>query len=605
MINSATTTTSSDFLTTTVSDLKISSPFTTFTTLNSYNYNHSKQTTTPTTTTPTDEEDFYEQLNNKTEQTSSTNNNNNKSKFFNIKSQRKSDYNLNILDSELVTFRKNFYHHIPKRRPPPTIINQQKTMESGHHQQQQNQTMAQQQQQQQVAAATFTQNNSFPSTSQSTLSIGSRGMPPINTIGGGSASSTLNYLPSQKMTQSATTTAPYQSQQQQQQQLQSKRFYQNEKEAADRYVWEMWMRTPNTTPASTVLNSPDLTDVDQPPPPPPQTLMTKSYPSAHQQQQYHHHHHHHHQQQTQQHQHYPIKVGRSPVGGENEQIDDSPTAPPTQRNVAMRPGDIVFDDIEETWRRSVTNVSPDNDDVDDDDDDDEDVDDEDGGDRLHHRRRRRRYENDGGCYEMTHDFDGLEYGTAEDGRGSSASQITKLIGALPINDYEGSPRRIGNATHQHDDDEGGRSEMVDGEPAICRSPSQTNSLVQTVRPAPPKLTSVNQQRSTSFGGSPFPRPGFPKRVIVDLPSEPSPYQFMGGAGCGVGGGHQQTQNVATGGAGATTKESTFDYLYEFSETRKVLEEFFKCPNDDDKIKMMSDSEGGESYLVSVFLVFIL
>lgn len=29
--------------------------------------------------------------------------------------------------------------------------------------------------------------------------------------------------------------------------------------------------------------------------------------------------------------------------------------------------------------------------------------------------------------------------------------------------------------------------------------------------------------------------------------------------------------------------STFDYLYEFSETRKVLEEFFKCP-DTDKIK---------------------
>lgn len=29
--------------------------------------------------------------------------------------------------------------------------------------------------------------------------------------------------------------------------------------------------------------------------------------------------------------------------------------------------------------------------------------------------------------------------------------------------------------------------------------------------------------------------------------------------------------------------STFDYLYEFSETRKVLEEFFKCPTNDDKI----------------------
>ncbi|XP_059222194.1 uncharacterized protein LOC106088904 isoform X3 [Stomoxys calcitrans] len=31
-----------------------------------------------------------------------------------------------------------------------------------------------------------------------------------------------------------------------------------------------------------------------------------------------------------------------------------------------------------------------------------------------------------------------------------------------------------------------------------------------------------------------------------------------------------------------SKSSTFDYLYEFSETRKVLEEFFKCPSNDDK-----------------------
>lgn len=31
------------------------------------------------------------------------------------------------------------------------------------------------------------------------------------------------------------------------------------------------------------------------------------------------------------------------------------------------------------------------------------------------------------------------------------------------------------------------------------------------------------------------------------------------------------------------KISTFDYLYEFSETRKVLEEFFKCPGNDEKV----------------------
>lgn len=47
--------------------------------------------------------------------------------------------------------------------------------------------------------------------------------------------------------------------------------------------------------------------------------------------------------------------------------------------------------------------------------------------------------------------------------------------------------------------------------------------------------------------------------------------------------------------------STFDYLYEFSETRKVLEEFFKCP--DDKIKefeKFSDFNESDDSLVSVF-----
>lgn len=47
--------------------------------------------------------------------------------------------------------------------------------------------------------------------------------------------------------------------------------------------------------------------------------------------------------------------------------------------------------------------------------------------------------------------------------------------------------------------------------------------------------------------------------------------------------------------------STFDYLYEFSETRKVLEEFFKCP--DDKIKefeKFSDFNESDDSLVSFF-----
>lgn len=34
-----------------------------------------------------------------------------------------------------------------------------------------------------------------------------------------------------------------------------------------------------------------------------------------------------------------------------------------------------------------------------------------------------------------------------------------------------------------------------------------------------------------------------------------------------------------------TTNSTFDYLYEFSETRKVLEEFFKCPPPDEESRI--------------------
>ena len=52
--------------------------------------------------------------------------------------------------------------------------------------------------------------------------------------------------------------------------------------------------------------------------------------------------------------------------------------------------------------------------------------------------------------------------------------------------------------------------------------------------------------------------------------------------------------------------STFDYLYEFSETRKVLEEFFKCPVDEPKsFEKFSDfnESDGES-LVSKSYEFI-
>ncbi|KAJ2940680.1 hypothetical protein O0L34_g14789 [Tuta absoluta] len=76
-------------------------------------------------------------------------------------------------------------------------------------------------------------------------------------------------------------------------------------------------------------------------------------------------------------------------------------------------------------------------------------------------------------------------------------RVTRVIGELPIAEYEGSPRRYG----------------VGQKPAVKS-----------------------------------PRPGFPQRVVTES-REPSP----------------------------PPSSAAFDYLYEFSETRKVLEEFFRCP----------------------------
>ncbi|XP_047985264.1 uncharacterized protein LOC125225549 [Leguminivora glycinivorella] len=77
-------------------------------------------------------------------------------------------------------------------------------------------------------------------------------------------------------------------------------------------------------------------------------------------------------------------------------------------------------------------------------------------------------------------------------------RVTRVIGELPIAEYEGSPRRYG-----------------------------IGSQKQAVR---------------------SPRPGFPQRIVTESRDVTPP-----------------------------SGSAAFDYLYEFSETRKVLEEFFRCP----------------------------
>lgn len=50
--------------------------------------------------------------------------------------------------------------------------------------------------------------------------------------------------------------------------------------------------------------------------------------------------------------------------------------------------------------------------------------------------------------------------------------------------------------------------------------------------------------------------------------------------------------------------TTFDYLYEFSETRKVLEEFFKCPDSDQikELEKFSDFNESDDSLVSLIVL---
>jgi hypothetical protein len=56
---------------------------------------------------------------------------------------------------------------------------------------------------------------------------------------------------------------------------------------------------------------------------------------------------------------------------------------------------------------------------------------------------------------------------------------------------------------------------------------------------------------------------------------------------------------ATSPTSALPATSTFDYLYEFSETRKVLEEFFKCPTDELASKLEKFSDFNESDVESL------
>ncbi|XP_050519203.1 uncharacterized protein LOC114331300 isoform X3 [Diabrotica virgifera virgifera] len=147
---------------------------------------------------------------------------------------------------------------------------------------------------------------------------------------------------------------------------------------------------------------------------------------------------------------------------------------------------------------------------------------------------------------------------------TESEKVTKVIGNLPIAVYEGSPRRYGQ---RHSDTNYSHPQLPSAQ-SLLASPS--------VYP---------------------PRPGFPQRVV----NTPSPVE----KDLNLNIEHNST-NKKPISPNATT--STFDYLYEFSETRKVLEEFFKCPPTDEENRLEVEfqdleyelrrqaSESGNSYV---------
>lgn len=139
-------------------------------------------------------------------------------------------------------------------------------------------------------------------------------------------------------------------------------------------------------------------------------------------------------------------------------------------------------------------------------------------------------------------------------------KVTKMIGQLPIAEYEGSPRRFGNQQQQ-------------------------------------------QQQGTGKSSSGFPKraPGFPQRVSPTTQRMDNNNVMGNKAGKASVGNLIDLIDHESTSATASSKTPTFDYLYEFSETRKVLEEFFKANPDDDDEKRFTDytTESGDDMASSV------
>ncbi|KAH8300935.1 hypothetical protein KR044_005185, partial [Drosophila immigrans] len=332
----------------------------------------------------------------------------------------------------------------------------------------------------------------------------------------------------------------------------------------ERYVWEMRTRSPNVTPASTVLNSPDLNAELQ-------------YAPMHHHHHGHHHQHHPHQQFEQlsppPHQLLPgylgtqptsayyyqrphphqIRVGRSPGSSQFEPevvvllslstsfqsnlivltsqglaSPGSPTDVGKADGQCLRDGEIVvFDDIDTNWMNKPAALA------------------------------------------AATAAAAAATNASDRGNNEDVLKVTKMIGQLPIAEYEGSPRRFGNQ----------QSTQSGGAKAAAGFPKRPPGFPQRVSPS---STQHRPDNNNVMMGSMAGKASVGN--LIDLIDHEGTTTATAAA------------TATTGGAvtAATSQTPTFDYLYEFSETRKVLEEFFKAnPDEDEKRFTDYTTESGD------------
>ncbi|XP_049830777.1 uncharacterized protein LOC126272172 isoform X7 [Schistocerca gregaria] len=211
---------------------------------------------------------------------------------------------------------------------------------------------------------------------------------------------------------------------------------------------------------------------------------------------------------------HPVRNGRSTipsVDGDDGDMTETVFSSEVRR-VRHSPAEVVvFDDIGESWQEQVDNTGP----------------------TLHY-------------FQSPSLTTGGEVDITERDGGNRSPVGARVIGGLPIAQYEGSPRRYGprqSSVSRH----GTHSVSLPSAQSLLNSPS--------VYP---------------------PRPGFPQRILTSQQQQASSQQPQQQQSPQQQ--QQDEQETETGSSGGdATGTGAFDYLYEFSETRKVLEEFFKCP----------------------------